>query len=246
MTHKYAIGQNVYYNPHSATRPRAANTKSSACCRSKTTTGCPTGSRAWRNPSSASPRNTSSPAPNKAALPAFGTCGRDCARRAPGSRHFCAKPAPFHRYFQPSVSRPWELGRPTTLSPRTSDEPMSGSRRPKGEDLGGRAMNWSMYTADRTTHLKIVVVGLTAALLMSVIGISAHATQSRHRRHDRAGADRDQGRRPGGLYRSRRRHHPLTARLSRSSSKRAVFAARFLYESGGDTANSWSKSPKHR
>ena len=26
-------------------------------------------------------------------------------------------------------------------------------------------MNWSMYTADRTTHLKIVVVGLCAALL---------------------------------------------------------------------------------
>jgi hypothetical protein len=35
-------------------------------------------------------------------------------------------------------------------------------------------MNWSMYTADRTTHLKIVVVGLTAALLISVIGIAAH------------------------------------------------------------------------
>lgn len=35
------------------------------------------------------------------------------------------------------------------------------------------AMNWSMYTADRTTHLKIVVVGLCAALLISVIGISA-------------------------------------------------------------------------
>jgi hypothetical protein len=34
-------------------------------------------------------------------------------------------------------------------------------------------MNWSLYTADRTTHLKIVVVGLTAALLISVIGISA-------------------------------------------------------------------------
>jgi hypothetical protein len=35
------------------------------------------------------------------------------------------------------------------------------------------AMNWSMYTADRTTHLKIVVVGLAAALLIAVIGISA-------------------------------------------------------------------------
>lgn len=34
-------------------------------------------------------------------------------------------------------------------------------------------MNWSLYTADRTTHLKIVVVGLVAALLISAIGISA-------------------------------------------------------------------------
>lgn len=34
-------------------------------------------------------------------------------------------------------------------------------------------MNWSLYTADRTTHLKIVIVGLTAALLIAVIGISA-------------------------------------------------------------------------
>ena len=34
-------------------------------------------------------------------------------------------------------------------------------------------MNWSMYTADRTTHLKIVVVGLSAALLIAVIGIAA-------------------------------------------------------------------------
>ena len=34
-------------------------------------------------------------------------------------------------------------------------------------------MNWSMYTADRATHLKIVVVGLSAALLIAVIGISA-------------------------------------------------------------------------
>jgi hypothetical protein len=35
------------------------------------------------------------------------------------------------------------------------------------------AMNWSMYTADRSTHLKIVVVGLVAALLIAVIGIAA-------------------------------------------------------------------------
>ena len=34
-------------------------------------------------------------------------------------------------------------------------------------------MNWSLYRADSTTHLKIVVVGLVAALLIAVIGISA-------------------------------------------------------------------------
>lgn len=34
-------------------------------------------------------------------------------------------------------------------------------------------MNWSMYTADRTTHLKIVVVGLAAALMIAIVGISA-------------------------------------------------------------------------
>ena len=34
-------------------------------------------------------------------------------------------------------------------------------------------MNWSLYTADRTTHLKIVVVGLATELLITVIGIAA-------------------------------------------------------------------------
>ena len=33
-------------------------------------------------------------------------------------------------------------------------------------------MNSSMYSADRSTHLKIVAVGLVAALLIAVIGIS--------------------------------------------------------------------------
>jgi hypothetical protein len=35
-------------------------------------------------------------------------------------------------------------------------------------------MNWFIHSADRSTHLKIVVVGLTAALLVAVIGVSAH------------------------------------------------------------------------
>ena len=34
-------------------------------------------------------------------------------------------------------------------------------------------MNWSMHTANRTTHLKIVVVGLAGALMIALIGISA-------------------------------------------------------------------------
>ncbi len=33
-------------------------------------------------------------------------------------------------------------------------------------------MNWSIYTADRITHVKIMVVGLAAALLIVIIGIS--------------------------------------------------------------------------
>jgi hypothetical protein len=34
-------------------------------------------------------------------------------------------------------------------------------------------MESSLYTASRTTHLKIVVVGLAAALMIAIIGISA-------------------------------------------------------------------------
>ena len=34
-------------------------------------------------------------------------------------------------------------------------------------------MNWSMHTADRATHVRIIVVGLAAALLIAMIGISA-------------------------------------------------------------------------
>ncbi len=34
------------------------------------------------------------------------------------------------------------------------------------------AMNWSLYTADRSTHLKIVVVGLSTALVISLLAIA--------------------------------------------------------------------------
>jgi hypothetical protein len=38
------------------------------------------------------------------------------------------------------------------------------------------AMNHSMYSADRSTHLKIVVIGLLCATLVAVIGIFAHVS----------------------------------------------------------------------
>jgi hypothetical protein len=37
-------------------------------------------------------------------------------------------------------------------------------------------MSHSMYSADRGTHLKIVVVGLLCATLVAVIGIFAHVS----------------------------------------------------------------------
>jgi hypothetical protein len=35
-------------------------------------------------------------------------------------------------------------------------------------------MNHSIYSADRSTHLKIVVVALIAGIAVAVLGISAH------------------------------------------------------------------------
>lgn len=35
-------------------------------------------------------------------------------------------------------------------------------------------MNHSMYSADRSTHLKIVVVGLVCAILVAAVGIFAN------------------------------------------------------------------------
>ena len=39
-------------------------------------------------------------------------------------------------------------------------------------------MNHSMYGADRTTHLKIVVIGLICALVVAAIGIFAHISST--------------------------------------------------------------------
>jgi hypothetical protein len=40
-------------------------------------------------------------------------------------------------------------------------------------------MNSSLRTADPTTHLKIVVVSLMAAIVVTVVGITAHISDSR-------------------------------------------------------------------
>jgi len=37
-------------------------------------------------------------------------------------------------------------------------------------------MNYSMYSGDRGTHLKIVVIGLLCAVVVTCIGIFAHNT----------------------------------------------------------------------
>ncbi len=37
-------------------------------------------------------------------------------------------------------------------------------------------MNHSMYSADRGTHLKIVVLGLVCATVVAVVGIFAHVS----------------------------------------------------------------------
>jgi hypothetical protein len=37
-------------------------------------------------------------------------------------------------------------------------------------------MNYSLATADRTTHLKVVVVALVAAILVVAVGIAASVT----------------------------------------------------------------------
>ena len=39
-------------------------------------------------------------------------------------------------------------------------------------------MNHSIYSADRTTHLKVVVVALVAGILVAGFGISTRATTS--------------------------------------------------------------------
>lgn len=70
---------------------------------------------------------------------------------------------------------PRELWRRTYVIGSIQLNLLSGRGDKEAKEAGAPedVMNWSMYTADRSTHLKIVVVGLAAALLIAVIGISA-------------------------------------------------------------------------
>jgi L-asparaginase/Glu-tRNA(Gln) amidotransferase subunit D len=51
----------------------------------------------------------------------------------------------------------------------------AGDRDESGKGVGGRrlVMNYSIYSADRTTHLKIVVMALVAGIVVAGFGISA-------------------------------------------------------------------------
>jgi hypothetical protein len=45
-------------------------------------------------------------------------------------------------------------------------------------EIGESAMNYSLATADRTTHLKVVVVALVAAILVVAVGIAARVSST--------------------------------------------------------------------
>ena len=57
-------------------------------------------------------------------------------------------------------------------------------------------MNHSIYSADRTTHLKVVVVALVAGIVVAGFGISARNTSDEGYHADREHA-RDEGRQAG-------------------------------------------------
>jgi hypothetical protein len=47
-----------------------------------------------------------------------------------------------------------------------------------GSTIEGHAMNHSLVTADRNTHLKMVVVALVAAIMVVSVGIAARVSNS--------------------------------------------------------------------
>jgi hypothetical protein len=57
-------------------------------------------------------------------------------------------------------------------------EPLRALARPTKETSGRRVMNHSIVTADRNTHVKMVVVALVAAIMVVTVGIAAHLRTS--------------------------------------------------------------------
>jgi hypothetical protein len=58
------------------------------------------------------------------------------------------------------------------LQAGVADKPVTAGRRQEA------SMNHSIYSADRSTHLKIVVVALVAGIAVAGFGISARTTSS--------------------------------------------------------------------
>ena len=90
----------------------------------------------------------------------------------------------------PPGARAWQIPRPhagracvTWTAPRqaanlpsvsiTNDLPGREESGRAGLHGKGRAMSHSMYTAGRTTHLKVVVLSLLCAIVFAVVGLTA-------------------------------------------------------------------------
>ena len=69
-------------------------------------------------------------------------------------------------------------------------------------------MNHSIYSADRSTHLKIVVVALVAGIAVAGFGISARTTSDEG--YTQTAAARHEGRQAGGDHQLGHLGGPLT------------------------------------
>ena len=84
-------------------------------------------------------------------------------------------------------------------------------------------MNHSIHSADRSTHLKIVVVALVAGIAVAAFGISARTGADYSR--DRAGRE---GRQGGGCHQLEHLDGPLND-IETSGIKTAASRAAFLF-----------------
>lgn len=66
----------------------------------------------------------------------------------------------------------------TALISRSPFELLRAPGRPMREASGQHVMNHSIITADRNTHMKMVVVALIAAIMVVTVGIAAHLSNT--------------------------------------------------------------------